>query len=424
MFIDFVKIYVKAGRGGDGAVSFRREKYVPAGGPDGGDGGDGGDVILVGDESLRTLMDFRYHPHYKAENGENGRGRKQFGKRGKDLILHVPLGTLVKDSETQGVLFDIRKHGEQMILAKGGRGGKGNERYKSSIRQTPQFAQPGQSGEEKTVVLELKTIADVGLVGYPNVGKSTLLSVMSNAKPKIANYHFTTLSPNLGVVKVGTGESFVMADIPGLIEGASDGVGLGLDFLRHIERTRIIAHVLDASGTEGRDPVEDYDTIEKELEQYHPKLKEKPHVLIANKTDLPSSEEHLKSIEELATRLDIPCYKISAVTGQGVKDLLYGLWEEVKKTEANYGTYDEAYVPEKKEPLPEFIVQKEGPGYYSVQGPFAENLLYRTNFEQYESRMYFQKMIVVKGITDQLLDLGIQPGDTVLFADFEMEYQP
>lgn len=422
MFIDLVKIYVKAGRGGDGSTSFRREKYVPAGGPDGGDGGDGGSIILKGDSSLHTLMDYRYHSIYKAESGENGRGRKQFGKRGQDLILPVPLGTLVKDPETQGVIADICEAGAEYVLAKGGLGGKGNVHYKSSIRQAPRFAQPGQNGEEKTVYLELKMIADVGLVGYPNVGKSTLLSIMSNAKPKIANYHFTTLSPNLGVVQVEEGKSFVIADIPGLIEGASEGVGLGLEFLRHIERTRLIAHVLDISESEGRNPIEDYHRINAELEQYHLKMKNKPQVLVANKTDLNVSDELLKDVEELAKILNVPLFRVSGVTREGIQSLIYGLWNTLESVEKDYSTYDEDYVPIIEE-LPEFVVTKED-GYFSIQGPFAENLLYKTNFEDYESRIYFQNMLYKKGIVAQLESLGIKQGDTVLFADYEMEFSP
>ena len=293
MFVDVAKINLKAGKGGDGAVAFRREKYEPAGGPYGGDGGDGGSIVLVADEGIRTLMDFRYKRHYKAETGENGRTKKQFGKSGQNLTLKLPVGTLVKDANTGKVIVDMKEHNQEFTIVKGGKGGRGNAKFATATRQAPRFAEPGRPGEERDIVLELKLLADVGLIGFPNVGKSTILSIVSEAKPKIANYHFTTLKPNLGVVKIEEGQSFVIADIPGLIEGAHEGVGLGHDFLRHVERTRVLVHVLDGSGIEGRNPIEDFYSINEELLKYNPKLGEKPQIIVANKMDLPQAEEWL-----------------------------------------------------------------------------------------------------------------------------------
>lgn len=317
MFVDIAKISVKAGKGGNGSVAFRREKYIPMGGPAGGDGGDGGSVILVADEGLRTLMDFRYKKHYHAENGEDGRGKKQYGSAGEDLYLRVPVGTLVKDAETGIVLADLKTHGQQYVAARGGRGGKGNVKFKSSIRRTPRFAQPGTKGDEREIILELKLLADVGLIGFPNVGKSTILAAITSAKPKIANYHFTTLKPNLGVVSIGEGHSYVLADIPGLIEGASEGAGLGLDFLRHIERTKLLLHVIDASGQEGRDPVEDFHKINDELKQYSNKLSGKEQIIVLNKMELPDAINNAERIKkEFSEKYEI--IQVSAATGSGL----------------------------------------------------------------------------------------------------------
>lgn len=420
MFIDLVKVYVKAGKGGDGAISFRREKYVPAGGPDGGDGGRGGNVVVIGDEGVRTLLDFRYQRRYLAENGENGRGRKQFGKDGADVVLKVPVGTLVKDAETGGVILDVREANKEYLLCRGGRGGYGNTRYKNAVRQAPRFAQPGRPGEEREVTLELKLIADVGLVGLPNVGKSTLLSIMSSATPKIANYHFTTLSPNLGVVYVDEEASFVVADIPGLIEGASEGVGLGHDFLRHVERTALICHVVDASGSEGRNPVEDYASIKEELRLYHPDLLEKQRVLVANKTDL-GGEEYVEELRRLAEHEGLDFYVVSGATQKGVKELIYGLWRALGDMPRNIETYDEAYIAPKLEEEPYTIRVEDG--VFIVEGPFAEDLLYRTDMNDYESLIYFQELLYKKGIIDELEELGMEDGSTVLFAGYEMEWQ-
>ncbi|MDD2495732.1 MAG: GTPase ObgE, partial [Tissierellia bacterium] len=332
MFIDIAKISVKAGKGGNGCVAFRREKYEPMGGPSGGDGGDGGSIILVADEGLRTLMDFRYKRHYQAENGEDGRNRKQFGSDGKDLILKVPTGTLVKDEETGIVLSDLKENGQRYICAKGGKGGKGNTKFKNSIRRTPRFAEPGTKGQEREILLELKLIADVGLIGFPNVGKSTILASITSAKPKIANYHFTTLKPNLGVVSIGEGHSYVLADIPGLIEGASEGAGLGHEFLRHIERTRVLLHVIDASGQENRDPVEDFYKINDELNQYSDKLSDKKQIIVLNKMDLPQAQENLDKIKaEFSSKYEI--FQVSDVTGQGLDDLKKYAYEKLIQIE-------------------------------------------------------------------------------------------
>lgn len=341
MFIDIAKIELKAGKGGDGCVSFRREKYEPDGGPYGGDGGDGGSVIFISDEGVRTLMDFRYKKHYFAQNGENGKTKKQYGKKGEDLIVKVPVGTLIKDFETNRVIHDFKVKDDKFIVAKGGRGGKGNARFATSTRQAPRFAQPGTKGEERTIKLELKLIADVGLVGLPNVGKSSLLSVLSDAKPKIANYHFTTLEPNLGVCRVEENKSFVIADIPGLIEGASEGIGLGFEFLKHVERTRLLVHVLDVSGIEGRDPIEDYNTIYNELKLYNENIKNKKEIIVANKIDLLTSDDNLKRVKEYFK--DRTVLEISAVTQKGVKELKYKIFEELSKIEIDYETFDEDY---------------------------------------------------------------------------------
>ena len=339
MFIDIAKIELKAGKGGDGCVSFRREKYEPDGGPYGGDGGDGGSVIFISDEGVRTLMDFRYKKHYFAQNGENGKTKKQYGKKGEDLIVKVPVGTLIKDFETNRVIHDFKIKDDKFIVAKGGRGGKGNARFATSTRQAPRFAQPGTKGEERTIKLELKLIADVGLVGLPNVGKSSLLSVLSDAKPKIANYHFTTLEPNLGVCRVEENKSFVIADIPGLIEGASEGIGLGFEFLKHVERTRLLVHVLDVSGIEGRDPIEDYNTIYNELKLYNENIKNKKEIIVANKIDLLTSDDNLKRVKEYFK--DRTVLEISAVTQKGVKELKYKIFEELSKIEIDYETMEE-----------------------------------------------------------------------------------
>jgi GTP-binding protein len=422
MFVDVAKINLKAGKGGDGAVAFRREKYEPAGGPYGGDGGDGGSIVLVADEGIRTLMDFRYKRHYKAETGENGRTKKQFGKSGQNLILKLPVGTLVKDANTGKVIVDMKEHNQEFTIVKGGKGGRGNAKFATATRQAPRFAEPGRPGEERDIVLELKLLADVGLIGFPNVGKSTILSIVSEAKPKIANYHFTTLKPNLGVVKIEEGQSFVIADIPGLIEGAHEGVGLGHDFLRHVERTRVLVHVLDGSGIEGRNPIEDFYSINEELLKYNPKLGEKPQIIVANKMDLPQAEEWLIKIKEEFEPKGYKVYSISAATREGINKLKYGIWEALSTVELDYETFDEQMDIIIDEPIgDDFTVKKEN-GKYIVEGPFIESLVYGTNFEDYDSLRYFQNIMRDKGIVDQLKELGVQEGDTVFILEFEFEY--
>lgn len=419
MFIDIAKIDLKAGKGGDGAVAWRREKFEPSGGPFGGDGGDGGSIIFVADYGIRTLADFRYKRHYKAENGENGKTKKQYGKKGQDLYIKVPVGTLIKDFETGGVIHDMKTPGENYIICKGGRGGNGNAKYASSIRQAPRFAQPGTKGEEKTVSLELKLIADVGLVGLPNVGKSSILSILSDAKPKIANYHFTTLEPNLGVVKIGPEESFVLADIPGLIEGASEGIGLGHDFLKHVERTRILVHVIDVSGSEGRDPVEDYHLISDELEKYNEKLRDKKFIVVANKMDLPDAQEGLERLKEDLKGIGeiIP---VSAATTEGLEELKYIIWDVLKDLTEDYSTYDEEYVVYEEE-IADFTILKDEDEYF-VEGPLIDNMYYRTNFQDDEQVRFFERVLRDKGVYKALKEAGIEEGDIVHIDDMEFEY--
>ena len=419
MFIDIAKIELKAGKGGDGCVSFRREKYEPDGGPYGGDGGDGGSIIFVSDEGVRTLMDFRYRKHYFAENGENGRTKKQYGKKGSDLVIKVPVGTLIKDFETNRVIYDFKVKDDSFIVAKGGKGGKGNARYATSTRQAPRFAQPGTKGEEKTIKLELKLIADVGLVGLPNVGKSSLLSVLSDAKPKIANYHFTTLEPNLGVCRVEEHKSFVIADIPGLIEGASEGVGLGFEFLKHVERTRLLVHVLDVSGIEGRDPIEDYYTIYKELELYNDNIKNKKEIIVANKTDLLTSNENLERLKEHFK--DRTILEISAVTQMGIKELKYKIYEELSKIEIDYETFDEEYEYIEEDERQAYEIYFEDDTFY-IEGPLIDYLVYITNFEDYDSLKYFQKVLTDKGIIDELKAKGVTEGQSIMIGEMEFEF--
>lgn len=419
MFIDVAKIELKAGKGGDGSVAFRREKYEPSGGPAGGDGGDGGSIIIVADKDIKTLMDYSYKSIYKAENGGDGRNKKQFGKKGEDLILKVPVGTLIKDYDTDTVIYDVKHDKEEFVICKGGKGGKGNVHFKSSIRQAPRFAEPGAKGEEKTIKLELKLLADVGLIGLPNVGKSTLLSIMSNARPKIANYHFTTLEPNLGVCKVGE-KSFVLADIPGLIEGASEGLGLGHDFLKHIERTKILVHVLDISGSEGRSPIEDFELINSELASYNIKLNDKKMLVVLNKTDL-GAEDNIKEFREKYSDKVDEIVEISAATTENVDKLMYLIADTLDSIEDDYSTLDEQYVYFEEEKEPDFKVRKENENYI-VEGPLIENLIYRTNFEVYESVNHLQKVLEDKGVIQQLKDLGIQDGDNVVIGDVEFDF--
>ncbi len=422
MFIDIAKISLKAGKGGNGCVAFRREKYEPMGGPAGGDGGDGGSIILEADEGLRTLMDFRYKRHYQAENGEDGRNKKQFGSDGKDLVLRVPTGTLVKDEESGIVLADLKENGQRYVCARGGRGGKGNTKFKNSIRRTPRFAEPGTKGQEKEILLELKLIADVGLIGFPNVGKSTILASVTSAKPKIANYHFTTLKPNLGVVSIGEGHSYVLADIPGLIEGASEGAGLGHEFLRHVERTRLLLHVIDASGQENRDPVEDFYKINEELKQYSEKLPKKKQIIILNKMDLPQAQENLERIKKELGK-DYEIYQVSAATGQGLDDIKKVAYERLLQIEEEIKFVDEELVEsyyDKKE-RDTIIVTKEE-DYFLAEGDFLERLVYSTNFDDFESFSNFQKVLIDKGVIEKLRELGAKEGDLISVCGVEFDF--
>lgn len=420
MFIDETKITVTAGNGGDGAVAWRREKFEPSGGPAGGDGGNGGSIILVTSENIHTLMDFRYKRIYKGNNGENGRNKKQFGANGEDIILKVPIGTLVKDSNTGSVIVDLKGKNQEFVIAKGGKGGKGNARYKTPTRRAPKFAQPGRKGESKEIILELKLLADVGLIGFPNVGKSSLLSVVSAAKPKISNYHFTTLSPNLGVVRLGLEKSFVIADIPGLIEGASEGIGLGHEFLKHIERTELLIHVLDISGIEGRDPLEDYKLINSELVNYNKNLENKKQVIYANKMDLPGAEENLNRLKDELKDSDIKIFSGSVVKQENLQDLLYYVWEELGKIERKYETYDEEYV-EVVEEVDEILIEQIDNNFI-VSGDEIENLISSINFDDDESIKFFQNMLIKKGVIELLDEAGIEEGDNVFIGDIEFEY--
>ncbi len=423
MFTDYAKITIKSGDGGNGSKSFRREKYVASGGPDGGDGGKGGSIYFIVDQDMNTLLDFRYNKKFKAENGQNGSGNNCYGKSGEDLYIGVPKGTIIKDSKTGKVVADLSLEHQKELVLEGGRGGKGNSHFATARRQAPHFAQDGEKGLEKELILELKLLADVGLVGFPNVGKSTFLSMVTEAKPKIADYHFTTIIPNLGVVKNNYGESFVIADIPGIIEGASQGTGLGIQFLRHIERTRLLLHVIDVSGIEGRNPVEDFYTINNELKQYSPKLSTRKQIIVANKSDIMQNDELFKQLEELAKKENIELYKISAVTGEGISELMNRVTDVLKQLPK------EMLVPEEErivytleEDSENFTVQKEGDTYI-VDGPLAQRILGRVNIEDNESLYYFQKMISKLGIEEELKKQGIKQGDTVIFVDWEFEWE-
>lgn len=423
MFIDVAKITVTAGNGGNGAVAWRREKYEPAGGPAGGDGGNGGSIILVASEEIHTLMDFRYKRIYKGQNGEDGRKKKQFGANGQNIYLKVPVGTLVKDAGTNSVIADLKYKDQEHIIAKGGHGGKGNARFTTPTRQAPKFAQPGRKGESREIILELKLLADVGLIGFPNVGKSSLLSVVSAAKPKISNYHFTTLEPNLGVVRLGPEMSFVIADIPGLIEGASEGIGLGHEFLKHIERTRVLIHVLDISGSEGRDPVEDYHLINDELQNYNVNLGTKKQVVFANKMDLEGAQENLERLKEALKDDDIEIFSGSVVTTKNLQELLYHVWNLIKDSDMEYETYDEQYVEVSSSEEEKLMVEKIGNDYI-VSGSEVDYLVASINFDDNESIKYFQDMLIKKGIIQMLEDAGINEGDNVFIGDIEFEFIP
>ena len=421
-FIDTARITVHAGNGGNGAVAFHREKYVANGGPDGGDGGRGGDVILTVDRHMSTLMDFRVRRKYVAGNGSDGSGKRCTGKDGAPLVLKVPLGTVVRDAETKEIICDMSSD-EPFVLAKGGKGGWGNQHFATPTRQAPRFAKAGLPGESRDVVLELKLLADVGLVGYPNVGKSTLLSVVTKATPKIANYHFTTLFPNLGVVYVEEGVSFVLADIPGIIEGAADGAGLGHDFLRHIDRCRLLIHVVDVSGSEGRDPVEDFKTINEELKQYSPELASRKMLVAGNKADIAADRTGLEALKAYAESLGMPFFELSAATHQGTRELMFAAARELKELPPVI-TYEPTYVPRPPEIDTSGEVSIEVvDGTWVVEGPWLQRLMANVNFGDYESRNWFDKILRESGLFDRLEQMGIKDGDIVSMYNLEFEYQ-
>ena len=419
MFVDTAKIRIKAGNGGNGACTFHREKYVNAGGPDGGDGGKGGNVVFVGDTNISSLIDFKFKKRYIAENGKNGSGSNMTGKSAPDLVIKVPVGTLIREAETGRILADISDR-EPHIVAKGGKGGWGNQHFASPTRQIPKFAKPGFPGEEFEVTLELKLLADVGLVGFPNVGKSTLISVVSAAKPEIANYPFTTLTPVLGVVKMDAGSSFVMADIPGLIEGASEGVGLGHDFLRHVERCRLILHVVDISAMDGRDPIDDYKQINYELEKFNPELAKRPQIVALNKADA-SIEEMIDEFNEFAEENGFKTYLISAATGEGVQELVNAVAAELAKLPPIVRYETEAPVREEITSKQEFKIHIED-GIYVVEAPWLMHALGFVDLDDYESLQYFQRVLRLSGIIDKLEEMGINEGDTVSILDIEFDY--
>lgn len=423
MFYDQAKIYVKGGDGGAGAVAFRREKYVPEGGPSGGDGGRGANIIFVADEGLRTLVDFRYKRHYKAVRGEHGMGKNMHGKGGEDMAVRIPVGTIIKDADTGEILADLVEHGQQVVVAKGGRGGRGNARFMSNTNKAPTLAENGEPGEERYLVLELKLLADVGLVGFPNVGKSTIISRVSAAKPKIADYHFTTLVPNLGVVELEDGESFVMADIPGLIEGAHTGAGLGHDFLRHTERTRIILHVLDASGSEERDPLEDFRIIQEELRQYSQELASRPMLIVANKMDVPTAEENLNRLKE-ALGEEHKIFPVSAATGEGLKDLIYAIAQLLPEAPAPeiFVRQEELHKVTQAEAPNRFELTRED-GLFVITGKEIEKHVKMTLFDSEEGVYRFQNILKVMGIDNALRAEGIKEGDKVQIAGLEFEWQ-
>lgn len=419
MFVDSVKIKIKAGDGGDGAVAFHREKYVASGGPDGGDGGKGGDVVFQVDDNLSTLIDFRYKTKYNAERGENGRGNNCTGRNGQDLVIRVPRGTVVRDLKSGKIMADLSSD-EPQIIAHGGKGGKGNARFATPTRQIPRFAKPGFPGEGFEISLELKLLADVGLVGFPNVGKSTLISVVSAAKPKIANYHFTTLVPVLGVVKMGEGNSFVMADIPGLIEGASEGIGLGHAFLRHVERCRLIVNVVDVSGSEGRDPAEDFKLINSELTKFSAELGERPQIVAANKCDM-ATPEQIAAFRSFVEDLGLPFFEISAATTQGTQELVAEIWNQLQ-TLPPILQYEPDYIPEiAEEPDQSFDIRVENEIYY-IDAPWLEKVLTGVNMDDYESLQYFQRVLRNTGIIDRLEEMGIQEGDTVDLFGWQFDF--
>ncbi len=423
MFSDSAKIYIKAGDGGDGAVTFHREKYVAAGGPDGGDGGKGGNVVFVADKNINTLINFRHKRKYIAENGGSGRDAKRNGKNGEHLYVHVPVGTIVRDAATGLVICDLKHDGEEFVVAKGGIGGWGNTHFATAVRQVPKFSKPGGPGDEREVLLELKLIADVGLLGFPNVGKSTFLSIVSDAKPKIANYHFTTLQPNLGVVSMGDENSFVIADIPGIIEGAHEGVGLGHEFLRHVERTKLLLHIVDVSGVEGRDPIEDFDTINRELKLYSEKLADKRQIVLANKSDIPGFEDNYAVFKAELEERGYKVFPISAATKQGISEVLNYTYEMLTKIpdeefEEEYEMLDLEADRLRDETIEVYVED----GVYHVEGRRAQFIVGSTNMDDYESLQYFQRSLIKSGIIRKLKEAGIQDGDPVEIYGCEFDY--
>ncbi len=426
MFADRAKIHVKSGKGGDGHVSFRREKYVPNGGPDGGDGGNGGSVYFEVDEGLNTLTDFRHIRKYSATNGEEGSKKNCAGKNGEDIIIKVPEGTVIREAQSGQVITDMSGENRRFLLLKGGRGGNGNQHYATSTMQAPKYAQPGQPAQELDLILELKVIADVGLVGFPNVGKSTFLSKVTNARPKIANYHFTTLNPNLGVVDLDDAKGFVIADIPGLIEGASDGVGLGHEFLRHIERTKLIVHIVDAASTEGRDPIADIYAINKELEAYDATLSSRPQIIAANKIDMIYGEDDpVAAIREEFEPQGISVYAISAISGKGLRELLYAINNKLAELDSAPVVFEQEYFPEyhfDMDTEPFTVVYDEAADEYVVEGPRIEKMLSYTNLESEKGFKFFQDFMKKNGILEQLEALGIQEGNTVRMYGLSFNY--
>lgn len=423
-FIDRTKIVVKAGDGGHGKSAFRREKFVPKGGPSGGDGGKGADIILRVDPNMNTLLDFRYHRKFKGENGENGDIKNQYGRNASPCIVKVPAGTVVRDEETGELLADLTEVGQQAVVAKGGRGGRGNAKFANAANRAPTFAEFGEPGESRTLLLELKLLADVGLVGYPSVGKSSLVAAVSAARPEIADYHFTTITPVLGVVQTDYEKSFVMADIPGLIEGAADGVGLGHDFLRHVERTKLILHIVDASGMEERDPVEDYHKINRELKKYSEKIARRKQILVANKMDLPQARENYPRLEELAEREGVRIFPISAVTRQGLKELIACVGEELDRYAEEPEAEEEARVYDADSEDPERVaISRNDAGDFIVSGKALEKLVAMTNFNNDEAVRRFQYIWRLKGIDEKLRERGIREGMTVRIGEMEFEYR-
>lgn len=421
MIIDYAKIHVKAGDGGNGSMSFRRELYVANGGPDGGDGGRGANIYLKVDTNLNTLLDFKYKKEFIGENGSKGEGARRSGKSAKDLYIPVPLGTIVRDIDANKVIADMSQPDEELLLVKGGRGGRGNQHFATSTRQVPKFAESGEKGKEKNIELELKMLADVGLIGFPNVGKSTIISTVSSAKPKIANYHFTTLEPALGVVRTKSGETFVMADIPGIIEGASEGVGLGLKFLKHVERTRLLLHVIDISGSEDRIPLEDYKLINKELINYSEKLSKKSQIVVANKMDSLSNEEYLKDLEKQCIKDKVKLFTVSAVTGQGLDELLEYVAIELKKIpKEDVVIVDEDY--ESNDELDQtWNIEQIEDGFLVTGGPI-ERLMSKVNIYDVESRQYMQRVLNKLGVMEKLKSMGLKNGDLLIVDDYQMEY--